>query len=209
MPRRPPPYVRRVRPGRHPYPDPADPSVYRVPLTRGRYALIDAADAPSVGQFMWSALRGGRPLSEGGAAARGRTKDDPPSPQFIALAHHILRPPPGTVVGFANDDPLDCRKCNLLVLSRSQSNRRSRKVGGRSSPFRGVSYEASRGKWRAHLKVDGKVRQIGRFRDPVRAALAYDEQARLRDGALARLNFALPSESPPTRFRQPEAPVLS
>ena len=58
-----------------------------------------------------------------------------------------------------------------------------------TSRFKGVFWETQTKSWRASIRVDGKTRWLGRFRDEVAAAVAYDEAARLWFGDDAWLNF--------------------
>jgi hypothetical protein len=92
-----------------------------------------------------------------------------------------------------NDDPLDCRRENLVVRTHSEKGAAARKrnsVNGQpcTSKFKGVSWDKRRGKWLAQIKRDGK-RYLGRFDDELAAAQAYDEAARETWGEHARLNF--------------------
>jgi hypothetical protein len=101
---------------------------------------------------------------------------------------------PALQVGHANGDPLDCRRANLVVRTISQRIRRSRKRVtnlGRpcTSGFKGVSWLKRERRWRARILVEGRERHLGRFRDEIAAAEAYDEAARELFGEHARLNF--------------------
>ena len=48
------------------------------------------------------------------------------------------------------------------------------KSGGRSSKYRGLSWDKRGKKWRASTKVDGKTKNLGSFADEIAAARAYD-----------------------------------
>ena len=60
-----------------------------------------------------------------------------------------------------------------------------------SSRFTGVNWDKSRGKWKAQLMHEGKIRYIGLFEDEVEAAKAYDAKARSLRGAATATNFNL------------------
>jgi hypothetical protein len=77
------------------------------------------------------------------------------------------------------------------VKQRSYNARKIRVVKGRptTSRFKGVFWETQTKGWRAVIRVDGKNRSLGRFRDEIAAGVAYDEAARQWFGEHARLNF--------------------
>jgi hypothetical protein len=174
-----------------PYPDPDRPGCYRVPLSgrdiHRREAIVDA-----------DAL----PLIQSGACTWSQTK------QFAFVSFYASdgaqRVPLRRIImgvegreaqiGHANDDPLDCRRANLVLRTASQRCSRQRKrlsVAGKAptSRFKGVYWETQTKKWRASIGVNGKSRRLGRFGDEMAAAVAYDEAARQWFGEHARLNF--------------------
>ena len=69
--------------------------------------------------------------------------------------------------------------------------RKARSFCGRrtTSRFKGVCWDKRRGKWKAYIKKDQVMRNIGMFRDELAAAQAYDEAARELFGEHARTNF--------------------
>jgi predicted site-specific integrase-resolvase len=176
-----------------PYPDPDRAGCYRVPLSghdiRRREAIIGAADLRLVAGRRWCYSPG----AGHGGAGLGRVMlscgDD-----HSALHRIILGlTDPELDVMHRNDDPLDCRRENLVVRTHSEKGAAARKrdsVNGQpcTSKFKGVSWDKSKGKWVAQIKRDGK-RHLGRYDDEIAAAEAYDEAARETWGEHARLNF--------------------
>lgn len=174
-----------------PYPDPMRPGCWRVPLggrdIRRREAIVDADTLP---------------LIEGGICTWSQTGKfgfvsfySVDGPKRVPLRRIILGVEGrGAQIGHANDDPLDCRRENLVVRTVSERCRHMRKatvIAGKapSSRFKGVFWESFTKKWRASIGVNGKNRKLGRFGDEIAAALAYDEAARQWFGEHARLNF--------------------
>jgi hypothetical protein len=97
-------------------------------------------------------------------------------------------------VSHRNGDALDCRRSNLIARTPQALSRGYGKqtvYGGRpcSSRFKGVCFDKQTGKWRASIVVDYKSIQLGRHRDEIAAAEAYDDAARELFGEHARLNF--------------------
>jgi DNA-binding transcriptional MerR regulator len=173
-----------------PYPDPTRPNVYRVPLSgrdiRRREAIVDA-----------EALS----LIEGGTCSFSQTGKfryvafRSPNNHAVPLRRVILGITDGKAhIGHVNDDPLDCRRENLVVRTVTERMRHNRKrvmIAGRvaSSRFKGVHWEKRTKSWRARIQVDGKTRNLGRFGDQIAAAVAYDEAAQQWFGQHAWLNF--------------------
>jgi hypothetical protein len=173
-----------------PYPDPDRPGAYRVPLSgrdiKRREALIDAEDLP---------------LIEGASCAWSRSGDW----GFVSVTRGEMHGVPlrrlilgvsesDSNVRHANGDSLDCRRANLVVrtpVQRSRNARKIKSVNGRptTSRFKGVFWETHAKSWRARIRVDGKQLSLGRYRDEIAAAQAYDEAARQFFGEHARLNF--------------------
>jgi hypothetical protein len=69
-----------------------------------------------------------------------------------------------------NGDPLDCRRSNLRVATRSQ-NMQNRRGAQRTSTsrFRGVSWDRAYQRWKAQASVDGQQRFLGHFDDEAEA----------------------------------------
>lgn len=58
----------------------------------------------------------------------------------------------------------DNRFSNLRDVSSSENRRNSRRSNNNRSGHTGVSFDKSTDKWRAVIKIDGKQKEIGRFR---------------------------------------------
>jgi hypothetical protein len=179
-----------------PRPDPHISGAYRVPLCGGntrasgsREAIIDAEMLP----LLEGAVLSWESVKRGEATFVGLCR--PERPRGCALRRVIMGvTDDGLQVGHINSDPLDCRRANLIVRTiqqRSCSARKMRGVKGVpcSSQFKGVCFEKQTGRWRAAIVLDGKARRLGRFRDEIAAAQAYDEAARELFGEHARPNF--------------------
>jgi hypothetical protein len=174
-----------------PYPDPARPGVYRVPLSgrdiKRREALIDAADLPLIEgrSCAWSTGDDERGFVSLNSSAGG---GGPLRRAIMGVTEAGLN------VRHANGDPLDCRRANLVVRTIKQRTRNMRKAATHfgqpcTSRFKGVYWEWRTKRWRAAIHRDKKKRYLGRFTDEIAAAQAYDEAARSWFGGDARLNF--------------------
>lgn len=61
-----------------------------------------------------------------------------------------------------------------------------------SSQYRGVSFIAKYGRWRANIKIDGRLIYLGQHKTEVEAALAYNAGATRLLGDKAKLNEVAP-----------------
>jgi hypothetical protein len=156
---------------------PADPNIRYIPLTRGLYAIVDAADYEWLSKYKWFALDGHRGKFYAGRK-HGRT--------ILQMHRAIMKPPRGMVVHHINGNGLDNRRCNLLICTAEQ-NSRSRQPASTASGFIGVYPYGKR--WRALIQRRGEALYEAVFNDKVEAALARDRKAIEFFGVAACLNF--------------------
>lgn len=175
-----------------PYPDPQRVGVYRVPLSgetaQGREALIDADAVPLVQTRRWR-------FAASDIGRGGEVQTMIPS-ENIRLHYVVmgLSSDKELHLGHRNDDPLDCRRENLVVRTLTDTAAHKRKqatICGRpcTSRFKGVFWDKSKERWGAKIKKNRVSRWLGYYRDEIAAGEAYDEAAREVFGEHARLNF--------------------
>ncbi len=169
-------YRNRLRATRDATPPPPERGVRFVPLTRGMFARVDAADFADVSRWNWCAMKvkGGRYY-----AVRSTSST-------VLMHRHLMGDPPEDV-DHQNRDSLDNRRQNLRKATTSQNGANCLSRGG-SSRFKGVSLDR-RGGWRVAIRKDHKTVHIGRFAAEEAAARAHDEAARRLHGEFARVNF--------------------
>ena len=77
------------------------------------------------------------------------------------------------VVDHINHIPTDNRLENLrLITQRENANKKHLKS---TSKYTGVYWDSYRNKWRAGIVIDGKRKNLGRFKDELKASEAYQE----------------------------------
>lgn len=92
------------------------------------------------------------------------------------------------IVDHINRNKLDNRKANLRSATHGQNRTNSGPQKRNRSGYKGV-YPRGNGSYRVRLMSNGKIVHIGVYKDPVEAALAYDEAAKKYHGEFAYLNF--------------------
>ncbi len=147
--------------------------------------LIDAEDWPTISGFKWSVSSDGGDRMYVSTRIEGRK---------IYLHRVLLKAPPGKRVDHCSGDPLDNRKANLRLASHQQNmfnRRKAHTYRGKptASTFKGVTWERSRGRYKARIKKNGIYHYLGQFYDPRKAALAYDHAALEMFGEYAQPNF--------------------
>lgn len=153
----------------------------RVPLTQGKFALIDSEDAPRVLAHSWS-LKVTR-------SSMYAQKRDPSTKMPISLHCFLTEAPPGIEVDHKNGDGLDNRRENLRLATRQQNSTNTLLKSNNTTGYKGVSEYRREGNYRATIKVQGKQITIGYFNDPRNAALAYDAYVRTHFGEFGTYNF--------------------
>lgn len=159
-----------------------DKSTIRIPLNSrkhpGLFAMIDEPDYEMVSQYKW------RPCFTNGKfyARRGGNG---------AYMHRLIASPGRSqVVDHINHNGLDNRRDNLRVCTGSENQRnRSQLQVNNKSGFIGVYFDQKAERWRAKISVHGDSVYLGTFDNPIDAAMARDEAAKMQYGEFATLNF--------------------
>ncbi len=163
---------------REPPEPPGDDDIRYIALTKGKFAIVAAADYERLNQHKWTASKVG-----GTWYARRQSKG-----KTIFMHREIMHAPKGMVVDHIDGNGLNNHPTNLRLCTRRQNAYNSRTNHG-TSRYKGVSYDAATGKWRAAINHRGKHYHLGLFDTERQAAQAYDRQARTLFGEYAYLNF--------------------
>lgn len=147
-----------------------------VPLTQGKYALVDEEDYDRVMQYRWCYTKTG-------------------------YAHHnklgrmhrfIMNTPDDMDTDHIDRDKLNNRKSNLRICNRSENSCNSIGVANSTSKYKGVCWVSSKNKWMAQITHKGKRKFKGYYQRERDAAKAYDEAAIKYHGEFALINFPQP-----------------
>ena len=157
----------------------------KIPLTKGKFALIDDEDFGRVAKYSWYA----HPSKNQWYAVR--TQLIAGIRQWIPLARFIMKTPFGAIVDHINHDGLDNRKINLRTCTplENSANRAPRATG--SSKYKGVRVRIKSlgGYIHAQIGYNGKFLHLGTFGTEIDAAMAYDKAATELYGVFAYINF--------------------
>lgn len=159
-----------------------------IPLSGGLSTVIDDGDAAIVSQHKWHARdNAGRGMY---VTTNVRIPGTVRKYRTVQLHRLLMNAGPDDVIDHKNRDGLDNRRDNLRVANRSLNAANSKHRRGRTNTYRGVYFEAKKRLYAAQIRVDGKLIQLGRGKDPVAAARRYDAAARQYFGEFAVVNFA-------------------
>jgi hypothetical protein len=169
---------------RHPrceVPEPPDEQSRIIPLTRGKFVIVDAADYEWLSRYQWFTIGGGRSSYYAGCHINRR---------IVSMHRLIMNPPPGKVVDHFDGNGLNNRRANLRICTQQQNQYNMRPRKGKKSRFVGVYQSAYRSdRWYAYVQCQAKRTHLGPFTSEVEAAIARDLKAIELHGPYARLNF--------------------
>lgn len=151
-----------------------------IPLTQGKFAKVSDHRFEYLNQWKWCVSK-----SKGGKMYAYRWKKDC---GFVKMHREIMDTPKGIDVDHIDGDGLNNQDENLRNCTHSQ-NSMNTKGRGRTSKYRGVSFNKASGKWVVLLRVDGKVKWIGSSTSEIEAARIHDDFVFASRGEFAVLNF--------------------
>lgn len=169
---------RRRTPVRIEPPEPPSDEIRYIALTRGKFAIVDAADYEWLSRYKWTAnCKGDKCYAYRRDKGRG-----------VLMHRAIMQAPKGLVVDHIDGNGLNNRRSNLRLCTQAENSRNARPRRG-TSRFKGVRAHNTPGQFVAEITLDGRARYIGSFTDEIEAAIAYDLRAVVLFAEFARLNF--------------------
>lgn len=151
-------------------------------MPKNSYAIVDRSD------FGWVCRSKWRVYSYGTSANLLKCAVTSINKKNYRLHRLILNvTDPRIIIDHIDNNGLnDCRD-NLRIATHSQNGANRRANFNSSSIYKGVSKDG--GFWRANVASCGKRYCVGRFKDELEAAKAYDVKAKELFGEFAKLNF--------------------
>lgn len=156
----------------------------RIPLTQGKYALIDNEDFEKLNQFKWRAC-----YQHGSWYAVREIRKAKGIWTTQKMHMFIMNTPKGMEIDHENHNGLDNQKTNLRICTHVQNLMNQRPQHRKtSSKHKGVYWHKCTNKWMARIKLNGKYIYLGLFVNEINAALAYDVAAKELFREFAYLN---------------------
>jgi len=153
----------------------------KIPLSQGKFALIDPEDYELVKNHTWC-------LSSNGYAVTNIRDAETKKYKQVKMHRLIFGAERGQMIDHKNGNKLDNRRENLRPVTMSQNCQN--KLPKTGHKYKGVlALKIKKGvRWVARIKANGKNILIGRFLTEEEAAQAYNEKAIELFGEFAKIN---------------------
>jgi hypothetical protein len=154
-----------------------------IPLTKGLSAVVDDEDYHLVAQFKWFAQANGRTHYAARRTGSGG--------QLVLMHRLINNTPAGLLTDHRDGNGLNNVRGNLRDATPTQNARNTRPQLGASSALKGVWFEPGgklRKRWRAGIRVNGRMIYLGRYLTETEAHAQYVAAAREHFGEFSRVS---------------------
>lgn len=160
----------------------------QIPLSQGKFALVDDEDFENLNQWKWYALKG---VSTWYAVRNVRSLDG--KQHTLQMHRFILNIHDSKIfIDHSDHDGLNNQRYNIRKCTRAQNTSNSQKRKNRLSKYKGVSFYIAKGKYKyyiAQIVHNQKKIFLGQFKIEKDAAKAYDTKAIELFGEFANINF--------------------
>lgn len=146
-----------------------DKTPIEIEFINGEICLIDRGDLLLFSSYKWF-LKYDTPTHI--YLVRNPEIDEPN--KIITFHRTIMELSSGLEVDHINRNTLDNRKDNLRIVTHQINMWNRKKLLTASSKYRGVSISNERGLWCSYIKYKGKTKNLGRFKNQIEAAIAYN-----------------------------------
>lgn len=158
----------------------------RIALSRGKYAIVDPEDFDKLSKYKWYVAKSRNTFY----ATRTGKRQKGQRQKYCPMHREIIHIPDGMVCDHINGNGLDNRKANLRAVTPAQNIWNTGKSKAKShSRFKGPAWDKNDKRWEVRISVNCKRIYIGRFKDQIEAAKAYDKAAIKYHGQYAGINF--------------------
>lgn len=160
-------------------------SMRKIKITKSKFVIVDDCDYKYLMERKWQFSNGYAIRSDIIYRNKKRLRKN------ITMHRLILSVPSHLFVDHINGNKLDNRRCNLRICTHSQNCRNQKKQKNKSSSrYKGVTWVKLSKKWRARIRINNKLIDLGLYLSEKNAALAYNRGSKKYHGKYARLNSA-------------------
>lgn len=157
-------------------------NLYKIPLTQGKFALVDKEDFDYLSQFKWC-------YTSAGYAIRTEYPKGLKGDGVRILMHRlILDAPKNKQVDHINQDGLDNRRSNIRLATPSQNQWNKGVQKNNTSGHKGISWDMKNNKWRVSINTKGRYINLGRYSDIKEAVLVREKFVLSLHGEFGRLS---------------------
>lgn len=160
-------------------PSPESDGAKLIPLTRGKFAIVDTEDYDHLSKHKWCATKNSQTFY----ACRARRG------KKVFMHRLIANAPAGLLVDHIDGNGLNNQKHNLRLCTITQNARNRGPNRNASSRYKGISWSKCCKKWQARIRPNRKTIHLGLFDNEIQAGIAYDRKAEELFGEFAYLNF--------------------
>lgn len=151
----------------------------QIPIKNKRqknlFALVSDEDADWAAKYTWYDHKGYVTRKYGKTTKR--------------MHREIMNAPLDMVIDHINGDKRDNRRENLRICSMAENQRNYKKRSdGKTSKYKGVSLD-SPGVWRASIRFNYRLKNLGRYKTEVEAAEAYNRASDEFHGIYGKKNI--------------------
>ena len=132
----------------------------KIPLTQGKFALVDDKDFEWLKQFKWH------------CGERGRYAVTKRNGTSVRMHRMINKTPQGFETDHINRNTFDNQRKNLRTVTHAQNMFNLGTPKNNTSGYKGVSWHKPRKKWQANFSVNNKTVYIGLYSSIKEAILA-------------------------------------
>lgn len=164
-----------------------DSIVKYIPLTQGKFAIVDDEDYDRISELNWFVMNNQRIFYAGGWSPMVNGK------RTHYLMHRIIMDAcKGQQIDHKDGNGLNNQRMNLrfCTISQNLQNQRISKHPSKHSKYKGVTWHKSAKKWQASIRGENhRDYYLGSFVNEEDAAKAYDKKAKELFGEFARCNY--------------------
>ena len=165
-------------------------SMRKIPISQGKYALVDDKDFEWLNQWKWFVCKNGQMMyvhrNERNESIKEKRKQI-----TVSMHRSIMKTPKGMDTDHINGDGLDNRRSNLRICTHAENTKNKRKTYG-TSRYKGVHWCKHNKRWYSYITHNKKQTFVGSFNNERSGAIAYNKAAKKYHGIFAKLNKICP-----------------